>query len=493
MEVKDLAGTGLSQKKAQGLRWVRPVAISAMLSIPCFWQPIVSGKDLQSHLYNAWLAELIGRGSIHGLWIGNQSTNVAIDSILPYLLTHLGVSGAERAIATALVLVLFWGALRFISAIRGHTSYWLVPWLAILCYGAVFQLGLLNYYLSCGVAFWLLAICWRPRIGWRMLSAAPLLVLAWLAHPLPVLWLSSVLVYRWIAHKLRARSQVLLFLASIVAILLARSWMVARYITEPAHLQLTFGTGPGQAILFDWRYLPVAGGFLLFSLVLLCAPENRRQALTSVLMQIYFLTVIGIIVSPSSIRTSISVAAASMIPVRLSLLSGVLLLAILSRSVNRKWFLPAGLLAASVFFAALYFDIGREARDEARMEKLIAGLPAGQRVLSFADDSRVGTFDHRLGGQHLLDRACLGRCFDYMNYEPSTGQFRIHAAPGNPVVLATYAEFTAMNSGTYVVKASDLPLYALIRCGPTPGDIFLRSMEAGDTGAMLACPDARPK
>ena len=56
--------------------------ISAALVIPCFWQPIVSGSDLQSHLYNAWLAELIRGGTLHGLWIGHQSTNVLIDMLL---------------------------------------------------------------------------------------------------------------------------------------------------------------------------------------------------------------------------------------------------------------------------------------------------------------------------------------------------------------------------------------------------------------------------
>jgi hypothetical protein len=96
----------------------------------------------------------------------------------------------------------------------------------------------------------------------------------------------------------------------------------------------------------------------------------------------------------------------------------------------------------------------------------------------------------RLDEKHLISRACLGHCFDYMNYEPSTGQFRIHAAPENPVVLGAYAEFTAMKSREYVVKARDLPLYALIKCAPEPGDMIMLPMEIGETPAMLACPGA---
>jgi hypothetical protein len=74
-----------------------------------------------------------------------------------------------------------------------------------------------------------------------------------------------------------------------------------------------------------------------------------------------------------------------------------------------------------------------------------------------------------------------------MNYEPSTGQFRIHAVPGNPVVMATYADVIHMLDGTYVVKAIDVPLYVLLRCGVGPGDIRMRPLAEGESGEMLAC------
>ena len=91
------------------------------------------------------------------------------------------------------MLIFFWGAFHFISAVRGQAAYWLAPWLAILSYGIVFQVGLMNFYLSCGIVFWLFAILWRQRFGWRALWAAPLLLLSYLAHPLPVV----VVLYVW--------------------------------------------------------------------------------------------------------------------------------------------------------------------------------------------------------------------------------------------------------------------------------------------------------
>jgi len=498
----------LLPSKIRGLRWVRPMLVSVPLVIPCFWQPIVSGLDLQSHLYNAWLIELIQRGSIHGVWIGNQSTNVLVDWFLPQLIKCFGVSGAERAASTALVLIFFWGAFQFISAVPGHAVYWLTPWLAILSYGFVFQVGLLNYYLSSGIVLWLLAILWKRQFKWRALWASPLLVLAYLAHFLPVLWFVGIAVYCGLALRMRARLRLLLFCACVTAFFLLRGYVVGRYITSWSLTQLKACTGVDQSLLYGWRYLPVAIGFLIFSGILLLKPENRWRAMISVPAQAFLLTAVAIAVMPSGIRASMDKAPATFIAQRLSLFSGVLLLAILSRSAYRRWYLPAGLLTAAIFFGALYRDIGKEARVEAKMQDLVATLPAGERVVSFLDlkdrelSGKVSTGDgllvhwakrfvplssERLPSTHLLSRACVGHCFDYLNYEPSTGQFRIHAAPGNNVVLATYAEYYSMNAETYTMNARDLPLYALIRCGPDPSDLLMRPMAEGESGAMLGC------
>lgn len=514
MEVKESPTPSHLLSKLPQSRWTLPIVVSVALVIPCFWQPIVSASDLQSHLYNAWLAALIRGGSIHGLWIGHQSTNVLVDLLLSLLLKSFGVSGAERVATIILVLIFFWGAFHFISAVRGQAAYWLTPWLAILSYGIVFQVGLLNYYLSCGIVFWLFAILWQHSFAWRALWAAPLLLLSYLAHPLPVLWFFCVAAYCWLALRMRIRFQLLLFLGSAVVLFLIRGYVVTRYITTWKSTQLIGWTGVDQSLLHGWPYLPVAVGFLLFSVVLLSRPENRWRAIVSVPAQAYFLTAVAVVVMPFSVRASMDNAWAGIISQRLSLFSGVLLLAVLSRSSHGRWFLPAGLLTAAIFFVALYCDIGWEARAEAKTEKLVNTLPEGDRVISFADLSNGGEFGNLPAGEgrlahltrrvmslnlrrspwtHLVSRACLGHCFDYMNYEPSTNQFRIHAAPGNPVVLATYVQIDEMDSGNYLAKASDLPLYALIRCGPDPEDIIMEPMAIGESGTMLTCPGAQAR
>jgi len=181
----------------------------------------------------------------------------------------------------------------------------------------------------------------------------------------------------------------------------------------------------------------------------------------------------------------------------------------LGRSTERRWYLPVGLLASAIFFSALYHDTGRQARIEAEMEKIVQALPAGERVVSYADlpnveehpklSTREQKLAHfasrlsvilivRLNETHLLSRACLGHCFDYMNYEPSTDQFRIHALPENPIALANWGDVTSMMNRSYMIKPRELPLYALLRCGPGVDGLLIRPMAGGEIGTMLACP-----
>jgi len=65
----------------------------------------------------------------------------------------------------------------------------------------------------------------------------------------------------------------------------------------------------------------------------------------------------------------------------------------------------------------------------------------------------------------MIDRACLGRCYSYANYEPATAQFRIRAIAENPIVVSTDNDSLCLQDGSYVVKQRDLPSTG----GPGPG------------------------
>ncbi|MGA7521119.1 MAG: hypothetical protein WBW84_01470 [Acidobacteriaceae bacterium] len=55
-------------------------------------------------------------------------------------------------------------------------------------------------------------------------------------------------------------------------------------------------------------------------------------------------------------------------------------------------------------------------------------------------------------------------------------------------MLATWSDVSHMMDRSYVVKAREIPLYALLRCGPGAGDLILRPVTPGAIGSMLACP-----
>ncbi len=58
------------------------VVISALLLILCFWHRHIEAGDLGSHLYNAWLAQLIEQGRTPGLYTVRPWTNILLDVLL---------------------------------------------------------------------------------------------------------------------------------------------------------------------------------------------------------------------------------------------------------------------------------------------------------------------------------------------------------------------------------------------------------------------------
>src|SRR5271168_1005395 len=76
--------------------WRRFLCVSAIILTPCFWHRHIAAADLGSHLYNAWLVELIERGQAPGLWNAHQWTNVLFDFLLSGLGAAFGLRAAEK-------------------------------------------------------------------------------------------------------------------------------------------------------------------------------------------------------------------------------------------------------------------------------------------------------------------------------------------------------------------------------------------------------------
>src|ERR1035437_7209229 len=106
------------------------VLTSLLLLVPCFWQSHLQLGDLSSHIYNAWLAQLIESGRAPGLAIVPQTTNVLFDLLLSGLFKSLGAEAAQRISVSLAVLTFVWGAFTFVSVVAGRRPWSLVPAIA---------------------------------------------------------------------------------------------------------------------------------------------------------------------------------------------------------------------------------------------------------------------------------------------------------------------------------------------------------------------------
>jgi hypothetical protein len=433
--------------------------LGAIVLLPCYWQPRIQAGDLSSHIYNAWLSGLIQSGRVPGLYRAGQFTNVLFDLLLAGFIVPLGPDGAQRAAVTLAVLVFASGAFAFVSAAAGRRAWEVAPCLAVLAYGWVFHMGFFNFYLSLGLCFWALALGWRfsPR---RLRLAAAILLLAYTAHALPAVMTLGLFAYLGATRKLRPRARLYL-LASVLALLIAAQLPLHSLLrVEWFPNQFSLATGADQAWVFDSKYcylamfLAVLWGWQFFDLL---RSGGVRHLVSGLPFQITLIIFTTICVIPGKIWFPGYNYALAFITERMSLAAGVALCAMLAGARPRPAQKYGYAAIALLFFAFLFHDERALNRLEDRIDSLAAHLPPEARVVSpFNDLSlRVNSL------VHMIDRACIGRCFSYANYEPSTAQFRLRAAPRNSYVAASYVDSWEMQIGQHVHRATEPPLVCI--------------------------------
>jgi hypothetical protein len=458
-------------------RAVKYGLISTVLLVPCFWQSRLQAGDLSSHIYNAWLAQLIETGRAPGLSIAFQTTNVLFDIILSALFKVFGAAAAQRISVSAAVLIFVWGAFAFASKVSGRQSWTLLPSIAIVAYGWVFHAGFFNFYLSLGLCFWALALAWDWTRG-RLVAAVVLLAIAYSAHALPVAWAISVLAYVRLALQRRPR----LFGGTVLTIVLAGALIDFTMGSKWSPEQITMITGLDQVHVFDAKYWFVYAGMLLvwglqFAFVL--RQSGRRNVLTGIPFQVCAITAVGILILPNLLTIPGYKHALAFIAERMSLALAICVCALLGMAESRRYPTYGAAAMALLFFGFLYSDERVLNSFEDAMSEVVSQLPPGQRVISGVDDPYLRV--NPLG--HMIDRVCVGRCYSYANYEPSTGQFRIRAVAENPIVISTYEESWQLQNGIYVVKDRDLPLYQVIL--DRSNRLSVRSLRAGAPSGII--------
>jgi hypothetical protein len=475
--------------------WFRSTLISLALLIPCFWHRRIEAGDLGSHVYNAWLGQLIEKGQAPGLYFASQWNNVLFDLLLLKCGNAFGLAAAEKIVVALCVLVFSWGLFALLAAATRRAPWSLLPCLGMLSYGWTFNMGFFNYYLSIGLGFFVLAIFWRKekeRATWADVAASmALAILALAAHPQGFVWLVGCLGYVFLWRILPGWWKLAVPGAAAVAMIAARLYLSHRY--ESFAVWDSFGPGiyigADQIALYGTRYWVLSVIALLFGIVCFVIDriERRRESelwfALRLPLELYCIVVFATYVLPDVVRIPLYAGWIGALAARLTTVSAALGLCVLAFMRPRKWHVIGFGAIATVFFAFLYQDTATLNRMEAQIERLVASLPSGERVTASIwapPDSRVPYI------RHMADRACIGRCFSFQDYEPASKQFRVRVEEGSPVAVDDSDTSQEMEAGEYVVHPSDLPMAHIYQCNAKDlTQLCIRQLAAGETNGRI--------
>ena len=465
-------------------RWLRILGVSALILLPCFWHYEIVSSDLGSHLYNAWLVQLIRRSEAPGLWIAPQHTNVLFDLLLSAFGSVFNLHSAEKLAVSVAVLIFFWGTFALAAAAARRAPWFVTPVMALVTYGWTFHLGFFNYYLSLGLSFFAIAIVWRGK-GWERLTAVVMAPFVFVAHPLGFLWLLGASGYILIHRHVGPRGQVILFLAAIGLLGLLHLFLFRQYHVNAAAKPFYSFNGADQLVLFGERYRYIARALLGFAIVSLAADITWRDPVApknyALPLQLYFLVLIATGVLPEAVAFPPPIAAAALLTERLTSVAAALGCCLLGAMQPTKWHLAVSAAIAAVFFCFLYQDTAVVNQMESQIVELVSALPPNQRVMA----TILPPPGSRVLIQHIIDRACIGRCFSYGNYEPGAALFRVRAVPHNPYVLDRYDLAIDMENGGYVVQPEDLPVYQVYQCSDDGRQLCITPLQAGQVNDRL--------
>ncbi len=444
-------------------------AVSVLLVVPCVWHPRIEAGDLGSHVYNAWLAQLVEKGQAPGLYIAGQWSNVLFDVALLRASSFFGINAAQKIVVCICVLIFFWGVFSLIFSITKRPPWFLMPCIAMLAYGYSFHMGFLNYYLSIGLACIALAAAWNGgAVNWCITAVAALFV--YLAHPIGFLWLMGTLVYRVLRQRVAGRWKAALAVAG-VAPFFALHWYLKYRATFPVDWSgpaFYLRNGADQLTVYGSRYATLSWTALGFGCFCVAAElllrRRGRDSYTefAVPLELYAVTLCATALLPENLQPSIYAGWIGLLVSRLTTITAIWGVCVLASLKPRKWHLAGFGALAAVYFSFLYQDTAWLNRLEANAEAVVSRLPYGTRIIPMigADPSWRVQF---IG--HVADRACIGHCFTYSNYEAPSGQFRLRVSKqGSGIVTSSEEDSEDMEGGTYEIRRTDPPLKLLYQC-----------------------------
>jgi hypothetical protein len=421
---------------------------------------------------------------LQGLVVVNQPTNVLFDLILGSLFRALGPDLAQRIAVSIAVLIFAWGAFALASAAAGKRAWPVLPCIAMLAYGWVFHIGFFDFYTGLGLSLWAMAAVWNPSPK-RLAAAAIMLALAFLAHALAFAWGAAFVVYIVADGHFGPARRLQLTLAGLAALALGRLAAGTLWPVRWTAGQAALITGADQLRVFDDKYyLPFFALVAVWATLIAGMVRNRKGGpfYSSLSFQLCILSAAGVFFLPGVILLSGYKHQLAFIAERMSLGVGACVCALIASAAFgslQRWSLA---VVAAVFFVFLFHDERALSAFEQRIGQAVATLPRGQRALLGIDDDSLTRIN---AVTHMIDRECIGRCYSYANYEPSTWQFRVRAIAPNPYVTSEYRDSILMQLGEYVVRPSDPPLYEVTL--DQAGNMIATALPPGRRSGVRLC------
>jgi hypothetical protein len=201
-------------------------------------------------------------------------------------------------------------------------------------------------------------------------------------------------------------------------------------------------------------------------------------------LELHWFLVFTIYVLPDVVRIPLYSGWVGALALRLTTAAAVMGLCVLAAMSQRKWHTLGFAVIAVLFFAFLYQDTAKLNRMETQIERLIATLPPGERVTATIwspPDSRLPFI------VHMMDRACVAKCFSYQNYEPPSGQFRVRVDEGGSALNTDDSDASQqMEAGEYVVQQGDLPMAQIYQCDEDDlTQLCIRQLSAGEINGRI--------
>jgi hypothetical protein len=311
-----------------------------------------------------------------------------------------------------------------------------------------------------------------------------------LAHPLGYLWFLGTSSYRLLWLKLEGRPRLILPLSvlSFAIGILVFFMRHPEYQPDWEQNRLFLRNGLDQFRIYGFRFAILS--LLIFLFTVICAALDWRKYGRNaaywkdrrLILELYFAATCVTALAPQDFRPDPNAGWVGLLITRLTVVSAIFGLCWLATLQPRTWHLAGYGVAAVFFFSFMYQETGYLNRLEENAEKITRQLPFGTRVaLTIFENPH-----YRPMFIHAVDRACVGHCFVYSNYEPSTQEFRVRVMPGSPLVTASADDSEDMQSGTYEVQEEDLPMKQIYECDAADlTRLCVRDLVAGELNGRL--------